>query len=378
MEFLPHHQFQERVKKYGGDYKVQKFTCMDQFLCMAFAQLTYRESLRDTVSCLSAMEKKLYHMGIRVAPTRNNLAHANSSRDWRIFQDFAMVLVRKAVKMYESTPLDSEYDLKQMVYALDSTTIDICLSLFPWARFRQRKGAVKLHTLLELRSAMPTIIYVTDGKTHDVKFLDCLPLEPGAIYVMDRAYVDYGRLWRFSEAQAIYVTRAKKGFQFKRVGSFPKDKSKGVMADQIVELTGYAVKKKHPGRLRRVSFKDLETGKRFVFITNDFQLPADTIAFLYRCRWRIEVFFRWIKQNLRIKSFFGNSENAVKTQIWIAVATYALVAIAKKQLALQESLSALLQILSIVIFEKTPVHQILTSDFQNSSEGDNCKQLMLF
>ena len=378
MEFLPHYEFQKCVKRYSGDYKVQKFTCMDQFLCMAFAQLTYRESLRDTVACLNAAEKKLYHMGIQTAPTRNNLAHANSSRDWRIFRDFAMVLVRKAVKMYESAPLDAEYNLEQVVYALDSTTIDICLSLFPWAKFRKRKGAVKLHTLLELRSMMPQIIYITDGKTHDVKILDRLPLEPVAIYVMDRAYVDFGRLWRFSEELAVYVTRAKKRFQFKRIESFPKDKSKGVMADQIIELTGYAVRKKHPGRLRRINYKDLKTGKKFIFITNDFRLPAETIAFLYSCRWKIEVFFRWIKQNLRIKSFFGNSENAVKTQIWIAVAVYALVAIAKKQLALKESLYTLLQILSIVVFEKTPVNHILTSDLQNPPEGDFCKQLMLF
>ncbi len=378
MEFLPHYEFQRCVTKYKGEYKVKNFSCMDQFLTMSFAQLTYRESLRDTVACLNAADKKLYHMGIRTKPTRNNLAHANSKRDWRIYQEFALILVRKAIQLYEGTPLDPEYNLQETVYALDSTTIDLCLSLFPWAKFRKHKGAIKLHTLLELRSAMPQIIYMTHGKLHDVRILDRLFLEPGAIYVMDKGYVDFGRLYRFCIAMATFVTRAKKNFDFKRVKSLPKNKETGISADQIIELNGTVVRKKYPAQLRRISYRELETGKHFVFITNNFHLPAETIAFLYSCRWRIETFFRWIKQNLRIKSFFGTTPNAVKIQVWIAVATYALVVIVRKQLGLTESLYTIFQILSIVIFEKEPINHIVTSNKYKNIDSESCKQLMLF
>lgn len=378
MEFLPVYEFQKCVEKYKGEYKVKDFSCMDQFLTMAFAQLTYRESLRDTVVCLNATEKKLYHMGIRTKPTRNNLAHANSIRDWKIYQEFALILVGKAIRMYEDTPLSPDCDLKEAVFALDSTTIDICLSLFPWARFRKRKGAVKLHTLLDVRSSMPQIIYITDGKAHDVCILDQLHLIAGAFYVMDRAYVDFGRLYRFCKAMAFYVTRAKRNFKYRVLNTLKTDKKTGVLADQIVELDGYSVRKKYPAPLRRISFMDLETGKRFVFLTNNFQLPAMTIAFLYRCRWRIETFFRWIKQNLRIKSFFGTSSNAVKTQIWIAIAVYALVVIARNQLGLTQTPYAILQIMSVVIFEKHPITQLLTNINYENSESDFCNQLALF
>ncbi len=378
MEFLPAYEFQKCVEKYSGEYKVKDFSCMDQFLTMAFAQLTYRESLRDTVICLDAAAEKLYHMGIRKKPTRNNLSHANSVRDWRIYQEFALILVNKVIRLSEKLPLSSECDLMEAVFALDSTTIDICLSLFPWAKFRKRKGAVKLHTLLDVRSAMPQVIYITDGKTHDVCILDQLQLIAAAFYVMDRAYVDFGRLYRFCGAMAFYVTRAKRNFKYRILESFKADKSTGVLADQKIVLTGYAVKKKYPIPLRRIAFVDLETRKRFVFLTNNFQLPATTIAFLYKCRWRIESFFRWIKQNLRIKSFFGTSSNAVKTQIWIAIAVYAMVALAKIQLGLTPSPYAIFQILSVVIFEKHPITQILTEIDRKNDKSDLCNQLVLF
>lgn len=378
MENLPQYEFQKCVEKYKGEYKVKEFSCMDQFLSMAFAQLTYRESLRDTVVSLEAMGKKLYHMGIRTKPTRNNLAHANAVRDWRIYQEFALVLVEKAIRLSGNTTLSDDIDLKETVYALDSTTIDICLSLFPWAKFRKHKGAIKLHTLLDAKTYMPRIIYITDGKVHDVKILDCLPLEPGAIYVMDRGYVDFGRLYRFSLEMAFFVTRAKRRFDYRRVKSLKVDKSTGVISDQIIILNGQCTRKKYPAPLRRISFVDAESGKRLVFLTNNFQLPAETIAFLYKCRWRVEGFFRWIKQNLRIKSFFGTSSNAVKTQVWIAVAVYALVVILKRQLRLSQSPYTILQVLSIVIFEKDVINHILTKDDFNFNNNEMCNQLTLF
>lgn len=378
MEFLPAYEFQKCVERYNGEHKVKEFSCMDQFLTMAFAQLTYRESLRDTVVCLDAAEKKLYHMGIRTKPTRNNLAHANSIRDWRIYQDFALVLVEKVIRQHENNPLSAECNLREAVFALDSTTIDICLSLFPWARFRKRKGAVKLHTLLDVKSSMPQIIYITDGKTHDVCILDKLQILAAAHYVMDRAYVDFGRLYRFCGAMAFYVTRAKRNFKYRILKSFSPDRNAGIHSDQSVELTGYAVRKKYPVPLRRISFTDPASGRRFIFITNNFLLPATTIAFLYKCRWRVETFFRWIKQNLRIKSFFGTTANAVRTQIWIAVAVYALVSIARKQLRLTQSPYALFQILSLMIFEKHPIPQLFT-DIDNENSKNNLRnQLLLF
>jgi hypothetical protein len=378
MEFLPAYEFRKCVEKYRGEYKVKNFSCMDQFLTMAFAQLTYRESLRDTVTCLEAAETKLYHMGIRSKPTRNNLSNANAARDWRIYQEFALILAEKVIRSHGGEALSSDCELKEAVFALDSTTIDICLSLFPWAKFRKRKGAVKLHTLLDVRSSMPQVIYITDGKTHDVRILDRIPLLAGAFYVMDRGYLDFGRLHRFCGAMAFYVTRAKRNFKYKVLESFPVDKGAGVLADQKIELTGYAVRRKYSAHLRRISFVDLETRKRFVFLTNNFQLPAAVIAFLYRCRWRIECFFRWVKQNLRIKSFFGTSPNAVKTQIWIAIAVYALVSLAKTQLRLTQSPYVILQVLSIVIFEKQPVTQIFTDINHKKGKSDLYNQLVLF
>ena len=378
MENLPHHEFQKCVKKYKGEYKVKEFSCMDQFLSMAFAQLTYRESLRDTVTSLDAVDKKLYHMGIRTKPARNTLSHANAVRDWRIYQEFALVLVEKAIRLCGDTPLGDDIDLKETVYALDSTTIDICLSLFPWAKFRRRKGAIKLHTLLEVKTYMPRIIYITDGKVHDVNILDRLPLEPGAIYVMDRGYVDFARLYRFCVEMAFFVTRAKRRFDYRRVKSFKVDKSTGVISDQAIVLNGPNTGKKYPVSLRRISFVDAESGKHLVFLTNNFHLPAATIAFLYKCRWRVEGFFRWIKQNLRVKSFFGTSSNAVKTQIWIAVAVYALVVIIKRQLKLNQSPYTILQVLSVMIFEKEPINQILTKNIVKIENDDSCNQLRLF
>jgi hypothetical protein len=317
MEFLPSYEFQRCVKKYRGEYKVKAFSCLEQFYVMAFAQIAYRESLRDTVSCLDALGPRLYHMGVRNKPSLNNLSHANMMRDWRIFAEIAQVLICRARKLYEDEQVSE--DLGQAVYALDSTTIDLCLSLFRWARFRKRKGAIKLHTLMEVKSSMPTVIYITDGKVHDVNILDELELEPGAIYIMDRGYVDFRRLYKFCLACAFFVIRAKKNLQYRVLKKRRTCRKDGIISDQVILLRGYYPKKHYPTVLRRIKYRDLERKKLLVFLTNNFNLPAKTIAFLYKCRWRIEIFFKWIKQNLRIKTFFGTTENAVKTQIWIAI-----------------------------------------------------------
>jgi hypothetical protein len=375
MDFAPSFHFHQCVDRYNGNYKVKTFTCLDQFLCMAFAQLTYRESLRDIEACLRVAKSKLYHMGIRSTVSRNNLAHANESRDWRIYADFAQVLIKIARELYANEDLGLE--LKQAVYAFDSTTIDLCLSVFPWAKFRKNKAAVKLHTLLDLRGNIPVVISITNGKTHDVNALDDLVFELGAIYIFDKAYIDFARLYRIHQSLAFFVTRAKSNFVFKRLYSQPVDKSTGVRADQIIMVTGFYTLLDYPEKLRRIRYFDVETKKRFVFLTNNFALPAIVIAKLYKCRWQVELFFKWIKQHLRIKAFYGTSENALKTQIWIAISVYVLVAIVKKRLKLDRSLYTILQILSVTQFEKTPILQVLSAPNYETDTIDADNQLNL-
>jgi transposase len=376
MDFLPLKKFRQCVNRYKGNYRVRSFTCYDQLLCMAFAQLTYRESLRDIECCLRALHEKLYHMGIRGKVSRSTLADANESRDWRIYSDFAQILIHEARSLYVDD--DFGLELKETVYALDSSTIDLCLSVFPWARFRRTKAAIKLHTLLDLRGDIPTFIWITDGKVHDVNALDYLIPEPGAIYVMDRAYLDFQRLYQMHQSSAIFVTRSKTNTGLRRIYSHQVDKSTGIKYDQTVVATGFYTKKDYPEKLRRIKYFDADKGRSFVFLTNQFTLPAITIAELYRYRWRVEIFFKWIKQHLRIKSFYGTSENAVKTQIWIAISTYVLVAIMKKRLNTDLSLYTILQILSISLFEKMHILQALTADDYRSTITINHKQLKLF
>jgi hypothetical protein len=375
MDFAPSFQFQQCVARYNGNLKVITFTCLDQFLCMAFAQLTYRESLRDIEACLRVAKPKLYHMGIRGNISRNTLAHANENRDWRIYADFAQVLIKIARELYANETFGLE--LKDTVYAFDSTTIDLCLSVFPWAKFRKAKAAVKLHTLLDLRGNIPVVISITSGKIGDVSALDDLIFEAGAIYIFDRGYIDFARLYRIHQSLAFFVTRAKSNFVFKRLYSQPVDKSTGVRSDQIIMVTGFYALIDYPEKLRRIRYYDVDTKKRFVFLTNNFVLPAIVIAKLYKCRWQVELFFKWIKQHLRIKAFYGTSENAVKTQIWIAISVYVLVAIVKKQLKLDRSLYTILQILSVTQFEKTPILQVLSSPNYENDDIDSCNQLNL-
>jgi Domain of unknown function (DUF4372)/Transposase DDE domain len=376
MDFLPSQEFRRCVDRYKGNYKLQRFSCWDQFLCMAFAQLTYRESLRDIEACLRSAGSKLYHMGIRNRVARNTLANANQVRDWRIYADFAHALIATARELYIGDSFG--IDLQQTVYAMDSTMIDLCLSLFPWAKYRKRDGAVKLHTLLDLRGNIPSVVIVTHGKVHDVNFLHQLIFEPGAFYVMDRGYLDFERLHTIGLASAFFVIRAKSHIVIKRLYSRPVDKSTGVRSDQIITFSGFYAHKDYPDKLRRIHFYDNETNKRLIFLTNNFTLSASTIAQLYRCRWQVELFFRWIKQHLRIKAFYGTSENALKTQIWIAISIYVLVAIIKKRLNLHGSLYRILQILSVNVFEKTPILEALSdADDQNASE-ESCNQFTLF
>jgi hypothetical protein len=376
MDFLPTHEFNKCVRRYRGNYRVRKFLCLDQFLCMAFAQLTYRESLRDIETCLRAMQPKLYHAGIRGKVSRTTLADANERRDWRIYADFAHVLIRIARKLYAND--DFGLELEQAVYVLDSTTIDLCLSLFPWARFRKRKGAIKLHTLLDLHGCIPCFISITDGKTHDVNILDELLPEPGAFYIMDRGYIDFARLYALTQSFAFFVIRAKSNLDYSRRSYRQVDKSTGLRSDQTIILKGPKTSQMYCAPLRRVSYLDAETGKRLVFLTNNFALPALTIAQLYKSRWQVELFFKWIKQHLRIKTFFGTSENAVKTQIWIAISMYVLVAILKKELRLDRSLNEILQIISITLFEKVDISQVLTEMISQNEKSKLCNQLMLF
>jgi len=374
MEFAPWHTFRRLVTKYRGDFNVRSFSCLDQFLSMAFAQVTYRESLRDIEACLRAQPTKLYHMGLRGTVSRSALADANESRDWRIYAEFAHSLIRTARRLYAQDPL--AVDLAETVYALDATTIDLCLSLFPWAKFRTTKAAVKLHTLLDLRGAIPSFIHISDGKLHDVNVLDLLIPEPGAFYVMDRGYLDFERLYRLDQAGSFFVTRAKSNFKFKRVYSRPVDRSTGLLCDQEVDLIVFYSQQGYPARLRRIRYRDAE-GRRLVFLTNHMTLPPLTICELYRSRWQVELFFKWIKQHLRIKRFFGTSENAVKTQVWIAVAVYVLVAIVRKRLNLDLSLHAMLQILSVTPFEKVPIFQLLTDSAIAENLNDDPNQLNL-
>ncbi len=376
MDFLPKHEFDKCVRRYQGNYRVRKFSCLDQFRCMAFAQLTYRESLRDIETCLRAVQPKLYHVGIRGKVSRSTLADANETRDWRIYADFAQVLIGMARKLYAED--DFGLALQQTAYALDSTTIDLCLSLFPWARFRRRKGAVKVHTLMDLRGSIPCFIHVTAGNIHDLNILDELLFEPGSFYIMDRGYIDFGRLYALAQSLAFFVVRAKSNLDYSRRTSRQVDKSTGLRSDQTILLKGPKTSQAYPEPLRRISYLDTDTQKRFVFLTNNFTLPALTIPQLYKCRWRVELFFKWIKQYLRIKAFYGTSQNAVKTQIWIAISVYLLVSILKKELDIDRSLGQILQILSITLFEKVYIDQVLTSfDLQNESSA-SCNQLILF
>ena len=376
MEFVPTYEFKKCVTRYDGDYKFRGFSCRDQFLAMAFAQLTYRESLRDIEACLHSMSGKLYHMGFRGRVARSTLADANESHDWRIFADFAQVLIGIARPLYARDPIGLNLD--QSLYALDSTTIDLCLSLFPWAKFRKHKAAVKMHTLLDLHGNIPTFIRITDGKVHDVNILDEILPEAGAFYVMDRGYVDFERLYALHQAGAFFVTRAKSPMDARRVYSAEVDRATGVICDQRVTLNGYYSAKKYPEHLRRIRFKDPESGKTLVFLTNNTTLPALTICALYKSRWQVELFFKWIKQHLRIKSFYGTSENAVKTQIWIAVSVYVLVAIVRKRLGLELSLYQILQILSVMLFEKTPILQALQPPDSQTDLLASANQLILF
>ena len=376
MTFLPKHEFRSCVQRYRGDRRIRNFSCLDQFLCMAFAQLTYRDSLRDIETCLRAIQSKLYHLGIRGKVSRSTLADANERRDWRIYSDFAQALIRHARQLYAADSFG--VDLEHTAYALDSTTIDLCLSLFPWAEFRRNKGAIKLHTLLDLRGNIPCFVLITDGKTSDVTVLDKLVIEPGAFDVKDRGYIDFARLHRFTRNMAFFVTRAKRNMDYSRRCYRPVDKSTGLRSDQTIILTGPKTSKAYPVPLRRISFCDPETEKRFVFLSNTFLLPALTIARIYKCRWQVELFFKWIKQNLRIKTFYGTSPNAVKTQVWIAISVYVLVAIVRKELKLDKSPGEILQILSITLCEKTPIFTVLSGQSTGTDDSPCCNQLPLF
>ena len=376
MDHMPMHEFYRCVERYHGSYKVQHFSCWDHFLCMAFAQLTYRESLRDIVSCLSSQQSKLYHLGFRGRIRRSTLSDANNTRDWRIYADFAAVLIKIAKKLYHDEPFGIE--IENTVYALDSTTIDLCLSMFPWAQFRQTKAAVKIHTQLDLRGNIPSVLAISDGKMHDVNALDLLTVEPGAFYVFDRGYIDFSRLYRLAQPCAYFVTRSKSNMMFNRVYSHEVDKKLGTLCDQTIHLSGVSTSKDYPDMLRRVKYHDEESNRSFVFITNNFVIPPLTVAQLYKSRWQVELFFKWIKQHLRIKAFYGTSVNAVKTQTWIALCTYLLVAIMKKRLRLQSSLYTILQILSVSLFEKLPVYQALTNPQPASQLHRPDNQLSLF
>jgi hypothetical protein len=376
MEHLPWKSFGRIVERYGGDRRVRHFSCANQFRCMAFAQLTYRESLRDIEACLRAQHTKLYHLGIRASVARSTLADANELRDWRIYADFAQLVMGIARRLYVDEPFGLQ--LKQTVYALDATLIRLCLAMFPWATYRATKAAVKLHTLLDLRGNIPAFIYISDGLLHEMNILDELVPDPGAFYVMDRGYIDFARLHRFHQAGAFFVIRARSNLNFTRRYSAPVDRRTGLICDQTVLLNVYYSREGFPESLRRIKIRDPESGKAVVLLTNNFALSALTIGEIYRCRWQIELFFKWIKQHLRIKAFFGTSENAVKTQIWIAVTAYVLVAIVKKRLGLNASLYELLQILSLTTFESTPLHQLLTLAPLEPNPLDNANQLKLF
>lgn len=377
LDFVSRYEFDKCVSRYNGNYRVRNFTCWEQFIVMSFAQLTYRESLRDIESCLEALSEKLYHSGIRSKIKRSTLADANEKRDWRIYGEFAQLLILQARSLYRD---DSKFclEIDEIVYALDSSTIDLCLSLFPWAKFRKNKGAIKMHTQLDLRGSIPSFIEITDGKTHDVKFLDDLILEPGAFYIMDRAYLDFDRLYHLDQCLSFFVMREKRNFNFRRLYSRKVNKNLGFKCDQVIKLTGFYTAKKYPEKLRRIKYFDKKTGKTLVFLTNNFIYDSQIIAQLYKERWKIELFFKWIKQHLRIKKFFGTSLNAVYTQIWIAVSMYLLIAIMKKRLKLDQELYTILQILSISIFEKTPINQLFNKEKYKNTSTQDYKQLKMF
>lgn len=374
--YIPWYEFEKCVKRYAGDKEVKEFKCRYHFLVMCFAQLTYRSGLRDIEACLRSQGQNLYHMGIRSGVSRNNLSHANEHRDWRIYADFAAILLKEAEKLYAND--DIGIDVKSAVYALDSTTIDLCMSLFPWAEFRSTKSAVKMHTLLDLRGNLPSFIVITDGKISDMEVMDFMPWEAGSIYVMDRGYLDYKRLYEIEKRGAFFVSRTKKSTKLRRLYSNKIDKDSGVICDQVVTFVTKKSGGKYPGKLRRIKYIDPETGKKLTFLTNNMELPAETIAKLYKARWRVELFFKWIKQHLRIKTFYGTSENAVKTQIWIAIATYLLVAIVRKRLQLQCSLYTILQILSVSVFQKNELSQLLNFVDYKDDDLREDKQLNLF
>jgi hypothetical protein len=376
MDCIPRRAFETCVERYHGAHRVHSFSCYDQYLCLAFAQLTYRESLRDIETCLRAVQPKLYHAGLRGRVSRSTLADANETRDWRIAADFAQLLIRRARQLYCDEPFAVE--LAQTAYAFDATTIDLCLALFPWARFRRHKAAVKLHTLLDLRAQIPTFVAITEGKAADVTLLDALGIEPGAFYVLDRGYTDFGRLYAITQGLAFFVIRGKRGLDYVRRRSRPVDKPTGLRSDQTIALCGPKTATLYPAPLRRIRYVDLETGQGFVFLTNNFTLPPLQIAQLYKCRWQIELFFKWIKQHLRIKAFYGTSVNAVKTQVWIAISVYVLVAILKKELRLPRSLSEILQILSVTLFERVPLSQVVTAFPEQDPMDDSYNQLPLF
>ena len=376
MDLIPRRAFERCVARYQGNRRLRTFSCYDQFLCMAFAQLTYRESLRDIETCLRALQPKLYHTGLRGRIARSTLADANETRDWRSYADFAQTLIHRARQLYRDEPFAVE--LAQTAYAFDATTIDLCLALFPWARFRRTKAAIKLHTLLDLQGHIPTFVAITDGKAADVTLLDALVVEPGAFYILDRGYTDFGRLYAITEALAFFVIRGKRGLNYIRRLSRPVDKTTGLRSDQTIVLCGPKTATLYPVPLRRITYVDLDTQQRFVFLTNNFALPALQIAQLYKCRWQVELFFKWIKQHLRIKAFYGTSMNAVKTQVWIAISVYVLVAILKKELRLERSLYEILQILSLTLFERVPLSQVVTAFPEQDLLDDPCNQLSLF
>ncbi len=376
MDFLPMHHFRRCVNRYQGNYKVQKFSCYDQFLCLAFAQLTYRESLRDIEACLRSMKTKLYQLGFRGNISRSTLAYANDTRDWHIYADFAQVLINTARNLYANEPF--ALDLEQTVYALDATTINLCLSLFPWSHFRLKQGAIKLHTLLDLRGAIPSFSTITPARVHEINILEQLIPEPGSFYILDRGYFDSACLYMLHSAKSFFVIRARKDFNFRRLYSHPVDNLTGLRSDQTVTFVSFYPKRDYPEKLRRIKFYDMEKNRYLIFITNNFTLPAITITQLYKCRWQIELFFKWIKQHLRIKAFYGTSENAVKTQIWVAISIYVLIAIIKKQLKIQLNLYTMLQIFSVTIFEKVPICQLLTNYEYETLNGGSCNQLELF
>jgi hypothetical protein len=376
LDFLPLYEFRKCVNRYGGNYKIRRFSCLDQFLCMAFAQLSYRESLRDIETCLRSLKSRLYHIGIRAKVSRSTLADANERRDWRIWADLAQVLIGTSRSLYANEEFG--LSLSETVYAFDSTTIDLCLALFPWARFRKHKAAIKAHTLLDLRGSIPCFVRITEGRTHDINILDELILEPGTFYIMDRGYIDFLRLYRFTQSMAYFVIRSKNNLDYARRTYRQVDKVTGLRSDQTIRLRGPLTSQDYPEPLRRVRFFDAESQRSFVFLSNNFLLPPLVIAQLYKCRWKVELFFKWIKQYLRIKTFYGTSENAVKTQIWIALCVYLLIAIMKKELRIQRTMGEISQILSISLFEKTPIYQTLMHFDQQSEKNESNKQFILF